>query len=157
MLIVCLLPLNHLFASDETHNRAAAETCCRSIFMKPVSQSCRSGYEQECVTASCSQRKTVRGPPVRKQTAQQLPPPPPPLQPVCSLRSSPCRRVCGGAEKPQPVVQYKPQRSYNRSAVGIRREFTNVPAASVSELRCNLSAVCRQSASVTSSGPNSRT
>ncbi|GAA6213929.1 tyrosine-protein kinase Mer-like [Lates japonicus] len=28
-------------------------------------------------------------------------------------------QVFGGGEKPQPVVQYKPQRSYNRSAIGV--------------------------------------
>uniref|UniRef100_A0A8C4GLN2 receptor protein-tyrosine kinase n=1 Tax=Dicentrarchus labrax TaxID=13489 RepID=A0A8C4GLN2_DICLA len=32
---------------------------------------------------------------------------------------SPCRRFFGGEEKLQPVVQYKPQRSYNRSAIEI--------------------------------------
>uniref|UniRef100_A0A665WKW5 receptor protein-tyrosine kinase n=1 Tax=Echeneis naucrates TaxID=173247 RepID=A0A665WKW5_ECHNA len=29
------------------------------------------------------------------------------------------RRVFGGGEKPQPIVEYKPQRSYNRSAMGV--------------------------------------
>ncbi|XP_029376770.1 tyrosine-protein kinase Mer [Echeneis naucrates] len=28
-------------------------------------------------------------------------------------------RVFGGGEKPQPIVEYKPQRSYNRSAMGV--------------------------------------
>lgn len=39
---------------------------------------------------------------------------------------SPCSRLLGGGEKLQPIVEYKPQRSYNRSAIGITRMFLNV-------------------------------
>lgn len=31
--------------------------------------------------------------------------------------------MLGGGEKLQPIVQYKPQRTYNRSAIGITRMF----------------------------------
>lgn len=39
---------------------------------------------------------------------------------------SPCRRLIGSAEKLQPTVLYKPQRSYNRSAIGMTRMFFNI-------------------------------
>lgn len=38
---------------------------------------------------------------------------------------SPYRRIFGGAEKLQPIVEYKPRRSYNRSAVGVTRRSLN--------------------------------
>lgn len=44
---------------------------------------------------------------------------------------SPCRRFFGGEEKLQPVVQYKPQRSYNRSAIEITRMFLNITVGTV--------------------------
>lgn len=41
------------------------------------------------------------------------------------LSVSPCRRTFGrGGEKLQPIVEYRPERSYNRQAVGITRMFS---------------------------------
>ena len=41
----------------------------------------------------------------------------------CISLAPPCRRLSGRGDKQQPIVQYKPQRSYNRSAVEITRMF----------------------------------
>lgn len=45
---------------------------------------------------------------------------------VCFFLVSPCRQLLGGEDKLQPIVEYKPQRSYNRSAVGVTRMSVNV-------------------------------
>lgn len=56
---------------------------------------------------------------------------------------SPCRQIFGSEEKLQPIVEYRSQRSYNRSVVGVTRMFFKMKTRVNTFLRCPTKGSCK--------------
>lgn len=56
---------------------------------------------------------------------------------------SPCRQIFGSDEKLQPIVEYRSQRSYNRSVVGVTRMFFKLKMRVNAFLCCTTKGSCK--------------
>lgn len=87
-------------------------------------------YEQQCVTGCRRDRKLYV---TTHRASSHCPPSSVCFQHLQAVMTedvflllpfvSPCRRLLGSEEKLQPIVQFTPQRTYNRSVIGLTRMF----------------------------------